>query len=163
MSQGTVPTPPGSAGEVGGKPLEDRVADLERRLAEATEGKALKQGDEERSARIRAINSIISETEQRMRIRRRVAYLAVAIIIGASVLLWHDMHLMLNWWKGTASYMALPRELHLAMFLAPLVAIVSIVIVLLVGAFRGFKDADISSIAPSSLISEAVNKSMGGN
>jgi len=96
-----------------------------------------------------------------MSIRKWVTVLAFGVVICAALLLWHDMHLILLSLRGVAAYMAFPRELHLAMFLAPVVAIVSIVIVLLVGAFRGFKDADVSGLAPSTLISEAVNKSMG--
>jgi len=45
MSEGTVPVPPAGAETGGDKPLEARIADLERRLAEAIEGKALQLGD----------------------------------------------------------------------------------------------------------------------
>lgn len=128
--------------------LERRIIDLERII----EGNSL-SGE----AKMRAL--LINEIEQRLNIRRFSAGLGLLVIVGMSFLLWHVLHhafLSLNY-----PFLRFPAAFSIAIFLAPVISITTITVMLFIGAFRRFKDADLDNVNVASLASETA-RSLGG-
>lgn len=57
-------------------------------------------------------------------------------------------------------FLVLPQSVAIALFLAPVVSITTLAVVLIVGAFRKFKDEDMSNVSLGSIAAEAARNSM---
>lgn len=125
--------------------LEARVAGLELKIDAASLSSEAQHRD-----------LLISEVRQRIRVR----YFAVAIALGAvmfmAVAMAHAAH---HYFWGPV--VLIPPAVAIAMFVAPIVSITTITIMLLVGAFRRFKDDDMDNINVGSLAAEAAKSAIG--
>lgn len=136
---------PASAGQPAAlAEYEERLARLEERLAE-------EQLTQEGKAR----DLLIKEIEQRITNRQTAITIAVVVMIFMALLLGHVTH---SFYWGPV--MVVPQSVAIAMFLAPVISITTLSVVLVVGAFRHFKDRDMSNVSLGSLAAETVRNSM---
>lgn len=119
--------------------LEGRIAKLEAKLEAnelSTEGK------------YRAL--LITEIRQRIFVRYAavvVSCIVIALMVGI------DLYAAHRYFWG--HFILVPTAAVIAMFVAPIVAISTITIMLLIGAFRRFKDDDMDNVNIPSLAVEA--------
>lgn len=139
----SAPVSPAAQGDI--KFLEQRVADLEL---------AINAGELSLEAQHRDL--LISEVKQRIRVR----YFTVAVALCAMIFMGLAM--------ATAShhyflgpFIVVPPAVAIAMFVAPIVSITTITIMLLIGAYRRFKDDDMDNINVASLAAEAAKSAVG--
>ncbi len=97
---------------------------------------------------------IINEIKQRILVRYSSVAIAVGGILFMGVILSHAAH---HYFVAN-HFILVPPLVVVAMFVAPIISITTITIMLLIGAFRRFKDDDMDNIDVSSLASEAIKK-----
>lgn len=115
--------------------LGERIDLLEQKI----ESGALAAEEEARSL-------LIKEIRQRITTRRVAVWVGLLVIVGMSAILWHGVHrYFLSVPVADWSILTIPQAVAITMFVAPVVSITTITVVLLVGAFRRFKDDDASS------------------
>lgn len=81
------------------------------------------------------------EADQRYNLRRIAVGVAVVLILGMGVVLWHGTHRLFS-----PSYFDVPAPYVVAIFLAPIVSMTSLAVAILVAAFRGFSGSDAEGI-----------------
>lgn len=100
---------------------------------------------------------LISEIKQRLRIKRVVLIISISVMIFMGILLWHVYHYVWYW-----PFIAIISPyVIIAMFVVPIVSITTITVMLLIGAFRRFKDDDMDKIYSPALMAGAVKQSLG--
>ncbi|NTG12687.1 hypothetical protein G6L05_02860 [Agrobacterium rhizogenes] len=125
--------------------LEARVAALELKIdAASLSSEALHR------------DLLISEVRQRIRVRYFAVGIALGGILFMAVAMAHAAH---HYFWGPM--VLIPPVVAIAMFVAPIVSITTITIMLLVGAFRRFKDDDMDNINVGSLAAEAAKSAIG--
>ncbi|SFJ56910.1 hypothetical protein SAMN03080618_03336 [Aquamicrobium aerolatum DSM 21857] len=124
--------------------FERRIADLEERLAQ-------QQLTQEGKAR----DLLIKEIEQRISNRQLAILIAVVVMIFMAGVLAHATH---SFYWGRL--IVVPQSVAIAMFLGPIVSITTLSVVLIVGAFRHFKEKDMSNVSLGSLAAEATRNSL---
>lgn len=125
----------------------DAMSELERRIARLElEGDNARLSDESTHRGL-----LISEVRQRIRMRYTAFGLAVLTMVFMGVTVWHTVH---SYFWG--SLITVPQSVAIVMFLAPITSITAITIVVLVGAFRRFRDDDMDNVNVTSLAGEAV-------
>lgn len=137
-----VPPPAAANNAVGGDGpfIESRLAALEQKMDEA----AL-------SAEAQHRDLLISEVKQRIRVRYFTVGIAVIAICFMAIALAYAAH---HYFWGP--FVLVPPAVAIAMFVSPLVSITTITIMLLIGAFRRFKDDDMDNINVASIAGEAM-------
>lgn len=131
----------------------DAVSELERRIARLElEGDSARLSDESTHRGL-----LISEVRQRIRMRYTAFGLAVVTMIFMGVTVWHTVH---SYFWG--SLITVPQSVAIVMFLAPITSITAITIVVLIGAFRRFRDDDMDNVNVTSLAGEAVKAAFPG-
>ncbi len=144
--------PPIPAPDPAAQPRDNDVPYLEARVA-ALE---LKVDEAALSAEAQHRNLLISEVRQRIRVRYFTVAVGVIVIIFMGAAMAHAAH---HYFWGPM--VLIPPPVAIAMFVAPLVSITTITIMLLVGAFRRFKDDDMDNINIASLAGEAAKSMIG--
>ncbi len=125
----------------------DAMSELERRIARLElEGDSARLSDESTHRGL-----LISEVRQRIRMRYTAFGLAVVTMVFMAVTVWHTVH---SYFWG--SLITVPQSVAIVMFLAPITSITAITIVVLIGAFRRFRDDDMDNVNVTSLAGEAV-------
>ncbi|OLP57941.1 hypothetical protein BJF93_13980 [Xaviernesmea oryzae] len=120
--------------------LEARIAALEEKMdAAALSAEALHR------------DLLISEVKQRIRVRYFTVGIAVTVIVFMAAAMMHAAH---HYFWG--AFVLIPPAVAIAMFVAPLVSITTVTIMLLIGAFRRFKDDDMDNINVASITAEAL-------
>ncbi|MBI1620325.1 hypothetical protein [Aquamicrobium zhengzhouense] len=127
------------------------LAEYEARLASLEDRLAQEQLTQEGKAR----DLLIKEIEQRITNRQTAISIAVVVMIFMAMLLGHVTH---SFYWGRL--IVVPQSVAIAMFLAPVISITTLAVVLIVGAFRHFKDRDLSNVSLGSLAAEAARNSM---
>lgn len=94
---------------------------------------------------------LISEIKQRIDVRHWVIVIALFVIAFMGWVLSHAAH---HYFWGPVILM--PASVAVVMFLAPVASITTITVMLLIGAFRRFKDDDMDKVNVTSLAAEAV-------
>ena len=125
--------------------LRDRLEKLEQKAA----GKELDAEAQHRQL-------LITEVRQRIDVRHWVVVIAIFVLIFMAGVLTHAAH---SYFWGP--FVLVPQSLAIVMFIAPIVSITTITIMLLVGAFRRFKDDDMGKIDVASITAEALKASQG--
>lgn len=138
--------------------LNDRVARLENEIdskkltdeartrqqhVDASHESALEDAKQQRDCREK-------DSDQRRDIRRKAVRLAVCVICFMGFLVVADVVMAIC---GISAQV--DGSVRIALFVSPIVAISTITIVLLVGAFRGFKDKDMKNFPITTIASEA--------
>lgn len=108
--------------------LRQRVAALETQM----ESNGLDQESKFRSL-------LISEITQRIQIRQMTLLIAGTALIAMFVVLAHAMHSI--FW---GHFLTVPTAYAIAAIVAPIASISSITILLMIGAFRGFKESEMN-------------------
>lgn len=129
----------------------DEVEALQNRLAELEDAIARDSLSQEWQTR----QLIIDEIRQRIRMRTIAVSVVVVIILFMAGILAHAVHKFF-WWR----LVVVPYSLAIAMFLGPIVSITTLAVVMVVGAFRRFKDEDLGKVSLASLTAEATRTSM---
>ena len=119
--------------------LESRIAKLEAKLDER-----------ELSAEAKYRALLITEIRQRIIVRYAAVAVSCIVIVLMVVVALYAAH---RYFWG--HFILVPTAAVIAMFVAPIVAISTITIMLLIGAFRRFKDDDIDNVNVPSLAVEA--------
>jgi uncharacterized membrane protein len=114
----------------------------------------MKLDDAELSAEARHRELLIAETQQRIDVRHWVIVIAIVVMIFMAGILTHAAH---RYFWGPM--IVIPQSVAIVMFLAPIVSITTVTIMLLIGAFRRFKDDDMDKVNVSSLAAEALSRS----
>ncbi|CDM57214.1 hypothetical protein [Rhizobium favelukesii] len=135
--------PPSTEGEINS--LDVRLAQLELKIDEARLSGEAKHRD-----------LLISEVRQRIRVRYWVVIIAMVAMFFMGVVLSHAAH---HYFWGPV--VIIPPAVAIAMFVGPIISITTITIVLLVGAFRRFKDDDMDQINVASIAAEATKSVVG--
>ncbi len=126
--------------------LEGRVAELELKI---------NNGELSREAQHRDL--LISEVKQRIRVRYFTVFVALCAMLFMGIAMTRASH---HYFWGPL--VVVPPTVAIAMFVAPIVSITTITIMLLVGAYRRFKDDDMDKINVASIAVEATKSSLGG-
>jgi hypothetical protein len=134
---------PSTEGEINS--LDSRLAQLELKIDEARLSGEAKHRD-----------LLISEVRQRIQVRYWVVCIAMLAMLFMGVVLSHAAH---HYFWGPV--VIIPPTVAIAMFVGPIISITTITIVLLVGAFRRFKDDDMDQINVSSIAAEATRSVVG--
>lgn len=100
---------------------------------------------------------LIQEVRQRMRIRHTAIVTALIMLVllsgYAGVVLWRiafvDADRILPW-------LGVSRSAAIALIVSPILSISTIIVMILLGAFRRFKDDDVDKIDARSILSEAL-------
>jgi|EndMetStandDraft_5_1072996.scaffolds.fasta_scaffold1138072_1 hypothetical protein len=137
------PTPETRSGDYA--VLRDRLEKLEQKAA-----------GEELDAEAQHRRLLITEVRQRINVRNWVVAIAITVLIFMACVLAHAAH---RYFLGP--FVLIPPTLAIVMFIAPVVSITTITIMLLIGAFRRFKDDDMGKIDVASLTAEALKASQG--
>ncbi len=147
MAQDFVPNDP-----TGDSPADGRLDNLEARLAfiEADRAaKALSAEDE--------YNKLLRH-EVLQRIIMRYAVMVIAVIV-ISIMVFFATYVLFQYVFFPIVYVA--PTVTIALYVAPVVSISTVTIMLLIGAFRRFKDDDIEQVNSQAVIEAA--KAMTGN
>lgn len=126
-------------------------AEFERRLSEVENKLASEQLTQEGKAR----DLLIKEIEQRIANRHLAIAIAVVVMIFMAGILGHATH---SFYWGRL--IVVPQAVAIAMFLGPIISITTLSVVLVIGAFRHFKDKDMSNVSLGSLAAEAARNTM---
>jgi uncharacterized membrane protein len=94
---------------------------------------------------------LISEIQQRINVRHWVIGIAMLVMVFMGGIITHAAH---HYFWGPV--VLIPASVAIVMFLAPVVSITTITVMLLIGAFRRFKDDDMDKVNVTSLAAEAV-------
>ncbi|WP_085032292.1 hypothetical protein [Ensifer aridi] len=137
--------PPAEASALG--ELERRIADLEQNADLA-----------ELSAEARHRDLLISEIKQRIRMRYAAFGISIVAMAFMGYVLGHGVH---TYFWGP--FVLVPQAVAIAMFIGPVASITTITIMLLIGAFRRFKDDDVDHVNVPSLAAEAAKTGFGGS
>lgn len=136
--------PPSAASPAAGAEFEQRIARLEEKLAEdqlSYEGQV----------------RVLFQQEIKQRILNR----QIAVALGIVVMLF--MTGVLACVTNTflwGRFLIIPQSVAIALFLAPVISITTLAVVLIVGAFRKFKDEDMSNVSLGSIAAETARSSM---
>ncbi|KQR73403.1 hypothetical protein ASG03_00900 [Rhizobium sp. Leaf341] len=128
-----------------------KVIELEQRIADLELNSAAGQLSHEYAHRA----LLIAEVKQRIRVRYAAFIISMITMAFMGFVLLHAVH---NYFWGP--FVLVPPSVAIAMFVAPTVSISAITIMLLVGAFRRFKDDDMDNIHLPSITAEAVKSSI---
>ncbi|WP_332716656.1 hypothetical protein [Pelagibacterium mangrovi] len=145
--------PPSDPGRAEAPVIDARVDDLQRRIAELEEKlehQALSADAEQRLL-------LQNEIKQRIAIRRWVSRLAVVIVAFMGFVLWYATHKYLSYPLSQKT-----PAIIIALYVAPIASITTVTVMLLIGAFRRFKDDEFGPVNLSSIAGE-VAKAAGGN
>ncbi|HBF32434.1 hypothetical protein [Rhizobium sp.] len=133
-------------------PLSEEYEALSRRISELEskqESSLLTTEGEQRQL-------LIKEIRQRIYIRYAALSVAVSVIAGMGFIIGHTVH------KFTIGpFIFAPQAVVIAMFVGPILSISAITIMLMIGAFRRFKDDDMDNINLVSLATEAGKSAIG--
>lgn len=154
MSEDRTDTPPPPRGPQPTFPAR-LLLDLNRRLS------ALEEGAEKSTLSVDANlkNTQRNDLNQRIYIRLFAVALSTVMIVVMLAISWHVTHfLKLSIWPGVSVFSP-SGPLAIVMFVTPLLAATSITIVLVVGAFRSFRDDETYKGALGAF-SEAATKSI---
>lgn len=99
---------------------------------------------------------LISEIRQRISMRTWSLRIAISIMVFMGFVLFYTMHSI-----RIGPFLVAPQSVTVAIFAAPIISITTLAVVLLVGAFRRFKDEDINNVSMGSLAAEATRQTMG--
>lgn len=135
----------------GQDPIAETLAVYEERVARLEEALAQNQLSHEGKAR----DLLISEIQQRILMRKIAVGTALIVMIVMAGVLMHATH---SFFWGR--FVVIPQAIAIAMFIGPIVSITTLAVVLMVGAFRRFKEEDINNISVGSLAAEATRSSM---
>jgi hypothetical protein len=127
--------------------LTDPVAAMQARISALEE--AAEAGKLDSESKYRGL--LISEVNQRIRMRYAVSILATLVILAMAGYAAHAVH---HYFVGP--FVLISPSLAIVLFLAPVTSVTAITISLLVGVFRRFKDDDIEKIDTKSIVSEAL-------
>ena len=144
-----------AAGGRGNVPREDVADDtVESRLARLEaliEGNQLTaEAIELQEHRNQRHESLIEDQKQRRDMRKNVLWLALLVIGFMAVLIVVDICLAARDMQGQ-----IDGSVRIALFVSPIVSITTIMIFLLVGAFRGFREKDMENLPVSTIAREA--------
>lgn len=126
--------------------LQSRIAALEEKL----DLQSLSADAEQRELLQR-------EIKQRINIRRWVSFLAVIVLIFMGFVLWYATHRYLGYPNSQKT-----PAIIIALYIAPIASITTVTVMLLIGAFRRFKDDEFGPVSLSSLAGSVV-QTAGGN
>lgn len=101
---------------------------------------------------------LIDEIRQRIRMRRWIAIFSIIVIIAMAAFATHSVH---EYFWG--HFVFIPSSLAIALFFAPIVSITTITIMLLIGAFRRFKDEDMDRVDMKALAEAAFKIGSAGS
>ncbi|MBD8891799.1 hypothetical protein [Roseibium litorale] len=101
---------------------------------------------------------LILEIKQRIRMRYTVTVLAIIVILAMASFAMHSVH---SYFVGPV--VLIPASLAIALFFAPIVSITAVTIMLLMGAFRRFKDDDMERVDMKALATAALKLGGGGS
>ncbi len=147
MEQDFVPNDPTS-----GNPIDGRLDNLEARLASVEADRAAKA----LSAEDKYNRLLHHEVFQRICMRYAVICIAVIVI---AIMVSFATYVVCNYVAFPISYVS--PTVTIALYVAPLLSISAITIMLLIGAFRRFKDDDIEQVNAQAVIEAA--KAATGN
>lgn len=144
-----IPQEPNSQDPIGVKlaGYEERVARLEAALER-----------DELSHEWKARDLLIAEIRQRILMRRVAVWTALFVMVFMAVVLMHATH---SFFWGR--FVVIPQAIAIAMFIGPIVSITTLAVVLMVGAFRRFKEEDMNNVSIGSLAAEATRNSMSSS
>ncbi|MCA1365910.1 hypothetical protein I6F15_00605 [Bradyrhizobium sp. BRP14] len=128
------------------------ISELEQRIA-ALE---LKADNDKLSGEAKYRELLIDEIQQRIYMRNWVIVISILVMIFMAGALTHAAH---SYFWGPL--LTIPQAVVIAMFVGPVVSISTITIMLLIGAFRRFKDDDMNINIPS-LAAEAAKSGIAG-
>lgn len=128
------------------------ISELERRLADLE----LQTDVAKLSGEAKYRDLLIEEIQQRINMRYWVVLISIIVMLFMAGALTHAAH---EYFWG--SFLTIPQAVAIAMFLAPIISISTITIMLLIGAFRRFKDDDVDRVNIPSLAAEAAKSGMG--
>ncbi|MCJ8506561.1 hypothetical protein MUU53_01400 [Rhizobium lemnae] len=94
---------------------------------------------------------VIREIRQRILMRYMAVSIAILVIVGMSVMSYHVFKQLL-----VGPVVFVPGLVMVSLFVAPLLSISAITIMLMIGAFRRFKDEDMDNVNVPSLMAEAI-------
>lgn len=87
--------------------------------------------------------------EVMQRIGMRYAAIIIALLVIATMV-WFAQHVLSLYFVGP--FVAVPPAVAIALFVAPIVSVSAITIMLLIGAFRRFKDDDLDEINAQAVV-----------
>jgi magnesium-transporting ATPase (P-type) len=149
MADNFVPTDP-TGSET---PLSDaRLDALQKRIAEL-EGKIEL---ESLSAEGQHRQLLRREIEQRIQIRFWTSILAVLMLCLMAFVLWYATHRYLGYPKSQKT-----PAIVIALYVAPIASMTTITVMLLIGAFRRFKDDEFGPVNLASIAGEAAKAASG--
>lgn len=131
----------------------DYSAELERRIAVLEEKLAF--GELTAEAQLRRL--LMKEIEQRIWVRWLAIGIALATMCFMGLTVAHVVHKIF-----IGPFVVVPQTLAIAMFVAPIASITAITIMLSIGAFRKFKDEDMSGVNLASLAAESARSGLTG-
>lgn len=135
------------------EPTSLRLNELEERLAAIEADSTLEGLDLENQTRA----LLAKEIRQRILLRWLSVTLAVIVIVFMALALWHITHRV--FW---GPFVFVSPSIAVAMFVAPVVSITTITVMIAIGAFRKFKDEDMSGINLSSIAGDSARSFLGG-
>lgn len=112
----------GSGSDSGGGDI--RFRDIELRLLDAG---------------AKAKEDLNREADQRFWLRNLAIFVCICLIVFMATLLWHGGY---HYFSG--DYSKKPPVHIVAIYIAPIISMTTVTIAVLVAAFRGYKDADVS-------------------
>jgi hypothetical protein len=128
----------------GGAPVIDaRIDGLEGRIAFLESEKVYA----DLSAEDKYRKLLRHEVMQRIGMRYAAIVIALAVI---STMVWFARHVLFLYFVGP--FVAVPPAVAIALFVAPIVSVSAITIMLLIGAFRRFKDDDLDQINAQAVV-----------
>ena len=144
MTDVTPPEPETSVSNEAFEQLRQRVVELEERA---------ETDDVSLEAQHRQL--LIQEIEQRIQFRQLVLILGVAVMVAMVMIIAHGMHKIM-WFH----FVTVPETYAVVLILAPTISVTTVMVTLLIGAFRRFKDGDADNIP--SLAVEGVRQAANG-
>ncbi|WP_109614080.1 hypothetical protein [Pseudaminobacter salicylatoxidans] len=126
-------------------------AELEARIAQLEEQLAMSDLSWEWQSR----RLLMSEIRQRINARRIATGVAIIAIIFMAALVAHSTHKF--FWLH---FITIPQSVAIAFVLGPIISITTLSVVLLIGAFRRFKDDDMDKVSVGSLATEAIRRAV---
>lgn len=138
----------------GQDPIAETLAGYEERVARLED--ALAQNELSHESEERYL--LISEIRQRILMRKIAVGTALIVVIFMAGVLMHATH---SFFWGR--FVVIPQAIAIAMFIGPIVSITTLAVVLMVGAFRRFKEEDMNNVSVGSLAAEATRNSMSSS
>ncbi|MGQ3672295.1 hypothetical protein ACT6QG_07880 [Xanthobacter sp. TB0136] len=154
MSEDDSPAPPtlmfpsGAEWEARINDLTSRITELEDRITNSEEASALEDGRRQRLL-------LLDEIEQRIFMRKVTLWIAIGVM--ALMLL---IAIFSIFYRSFPAVSAMPSSLAALLFIAPIVSMSAITVMLLIGAFRRFKD---ETVDEKSLLIEALKQLNSGS